>query len=360
MASGGCAVGRASSCRFGCSRDCSGGCSLRSCARPTIRAPSSSTTPWPLWKTPVLFAELPRTDRHRGVGRLRQAAVRRAELVLGYLGRYTHRVALANSRLVEFTDGQVSFRWKDYRHESRQKVMRLVAAEFVRRFLLHVLPPGFQRIRHYGLLANHNRALKLQRCRQLLEMPTPAPASADRTRGLSRSLSAAHRRVPVGLPSLRARADDLHRDLAAHRAAARATKPCLMSISLSINTGMPRRSWRGMKPLVPNWAHYADEEDCPITRSATASLRVRSRSSPRHAGPCRHDVAAPRRFNTHSASPPPERRFSPTGSFAYRPRGELIARFTRSAPRPPGKRLSPLCRCRHNRHTFGRRLRRRA
>ena len=101
------------------------------------------------------------------------------ERVLEYLGRYTHRVALANSRLVEFTDGQVSFRWKDYRHESRQKVMRLVAAEFVRRFLLHVLPPGFQRIRHYGLLANHNRALKLQRCRQLLEMPTPAPASAD-------------------------------------------------------------------------------------------------------------------------------------------------------------------------------------
>ena len=101
------------------------------------------------------------------------------ERVLEYLGRYTHRVAIANSRLVEFADGQVSFRWKDYRHESRQKVMRLVAAEFVRRFLLHALPPGFQRIRHYGLLANRNRELKLQRCRQLLEVSAPAPVSAD-------------------------------------------------------------------------------------------------------------------------------------------------------------------------------------
>jgi Putative transposase/Transposase zinc-binding domain len=74
------------------------------------------------------------------------------EQVLQYLGRYTHRVAIANSRLVEFDGDEVAFRWKDYRHESRQKVMRLPAEEFVRRFLLHVLPPGFQRIRHYGLL----------------------------------------------------------------------------------------------------------------------------------------------------------------------------------------------------------------
>ena len=83
------------------------------------------------------------------------------ERVLEYLGRYTHRVAIANSRLVEFADGQVAFRWKDYRHASRQKVMRLEAGEFVRRFLLHVLPSGFQRIRHSGWLANRSRAAKL-------------------------------------------------------------------------------------------------------------------------------------------------------------------------------------------------------
>lgn len=95
------------------------------------------------------------------------------ERVLEYLGRYTHRVAIANSRLVEFADGAVTFRWKDYRHESRHKVMRLPADEFVRRFLLHVLPPGFQRIRHYGLLGNRSREAKLERCRQLLNAPAP-------------------------------------------------------------------------------------------------------------------------------------------------------------------------------------------
>jgi len=95
------------------------------------------------------------------------------ERVLAYLGRYTHRVAIANHRLVDFAAGEVAFRWKDYRHQSRHKVMRLAAPEFVRRFLLHVLPPGFQRIRHYGLLANRHRAAKLARCRQLLAAPAP-------------------------------------------------------------------------------------------------------------------------------------------------------------------------------------------
>jgi hypothetical protein len=95
------------------------------------------------------------------------------EHVLEYLGRYTHRVAISNNRLIDFLDGNVSFRWKDYRHNSRQKVMRLDAHEFIRRFLLHVLPNGFQRIRHYGFLANRHRAVKLARCRQLLGAPAP-------------------------------------------------------------------------------------------------------------------------------------------------------------------------------------------
>ena len=99
--------------------------------------------------------------------------------VLEYLGRYTHRVALSNHRLIDFVDGKVSFRWKDYRHDSRQKIMRLEAQEFIRRFLLHVLPNGLQRIRHYGLLANRHRVLKLTRCRQLLAEPAPAAKLPD-------------------------------------------------------------------------------------------------------------------------------------------------------------------------------------
>jgi len=99
--------------------------------------------------------------------------------VLEYLGRYTHRGAISNNRLIDFDAGVVSFRWKDYRHASRQKVMRLEAQEFMRRFLLHVLPAGFQRIRHYGLLANRHRAVKLARCRSLLAEPTPVVEVPD-------------------------------------------------------------------------------------------------------------------------------------------------------------------------------------
>jgi hypothetical protein len=88
-------------------------------------------------------------------------------------GRYTHRVAIANSRLVATTDDTVSFRWKDYRHAGRRKVMTLGAGEFMRRFLLHVLPPGFHRIRHFGFLANGARAARLGLCRHLLAAPVP-------------------------------------------------------------------------------------------------------------------------------------------------------------------------------------------
>jgi hypothetical protein len=94
--------------------------------------------------------------------------------VLEYLGRYTHRVALSNDRLLSLDDGQVRFRWKDYAHGNRLKTMTLPAEEFLRRFLLHVLPAGFVRIRHFGLFANRTRTAKLARCRQLLAQP-PAP-----------------------------------------------------------------------------------------------------------------------------------------------------------------------------------------
>ena len=92
--------------------------------------------------------------------------------VIEYLGRYTHRVAISNQRLVALPDGQVSFRWKDYRHPEQPKVTTVSAEEFIRRFLLHALPPGFQRIRYFGLLANCHRAGKLQLCRQQLAAPT--------------------------------------------------------------------------------------------------------------------------------------------------------------------------------------------
>ena len=98
------------------------------------------------------------------------------EQVLAYLGRYTHRVAIANSRLVAIENRTVSFRWKDYRHHDKVKVMTLEAGEFIRRFLLHVMPPGLHRIRHYGFLANGRRTANLALVRQLLAvLPPEAP-----------------------------------------------------------------------------------------------------------------------------------------------------------------------------------------
>jgi hypothetical protein len=95
------------------------------------------------------------------------------EQVLDYVGRYTHRVAISNNRLLDIEGGQVSFRYKDYRNSNQQKTMTLSAEEFIRRFLLHVLPHGFHRIRYYGFLGNRFRQEKLARCRQLLGMALP-------------------------------------------------------------------------------------------------------------------------------------------------------------------------------------------
>ena len=99
------------------------------------------------------------------------------EYVLQYLARYTHRVAISNHRLLAFADDQVTFRWKDYAHGNKKRKMTLSADEFLRRFLLHVLPRGFTRIRHFGLLANRRRSEVLPLCRRLLDAPPP-PATA--------------------------------------------------------------------------------------------------------------------------------------------------------------------------------------
>src|SRR4249919_1609539 len=100
-----------------------------------------------------------------------------AEQVLDYLGRYTHRVAIANSRLLACEDGRVRFRWKDYRVRDKTKTMTLNADEFIRRFLLHVLPNQFRRIRHFGFLGNACRAAKLARLRAALALPEPTPVA---------------------------------------------------------------------------------------------------------------------------------------------------------------------------------------
>jgi len=99
------------------------------------------------------------------------------EHVLKYLARYTHRVAIANGRLLDLSHGQVRFRWRDSRDNNRIKVMSLDAVEFIRRFLLHVLPSGFVKIRHFGLLANRNRRQALALCRQHLN--TTASENTD-------------------------------------------------------------------------------------------------------------------------------------------------------------------------------------
>jgi Putative transposase/Transposase zinc-binding domain len=115
--------------------------------------------------------------------------------VLRYLSRYTHRVAISNRRLVAADDGSVSFRWKDYRIEGpgRWKTMTIAPHEFIRRFLMHVLPKGFHRIRHYGLLASANRAANIARARELLAVPAspqqpemPEASTADDPRMLPR------------------------------------------------------------------------------------------------------------------------------------------------------------------------------
>ena len=109
--------------------------------------------------------------------------------VLAYLGRYTHRVAISNSRLIDMTGERIRFRWRDYRHHDKSKVMTLAADEFIRRFLLHTLPDGFHRIRHYGFLANRHRAEKLALCRELVATAAAAPPDSGNEAGQPRDRS---------------------------------------------------------------------------------------------------------------------------------------------------------------------------
>ncbi len=112
------------------------------------------------------------------------------EQVLKYLARYTHRAAISNSRLISFEEGFVRFRYKDHAHGKKKRVMKLSAFEFVRRFLLHVLPRGLVRIRHYGLLSNRHRHEEIELCRQLLRDATLAEAEPQETGKLPESAEA--------------------------------------------------------------------------------------------------------------------------------------------------------------------------
>lgn len=105
------------------------------------------------------------------------------EQVLKYLARYTHRVAISNDRLLALKDGRVTFRWKNYSARGKLQTMTLTASEFLRRFLLHVLPRGFMRIRHYGFLANRRRHTSLELCRRLLCVSAPQPVAIAAPQG---------------------------------------------------------------------------------------------------------------------------------------------------------------------------------
>ncbi len=99
-----------------------------------------------------------------------------AEKVLDYLGRYTHRVAISNNRILSLEDGKVTFRWRDYSDGNNVKLMTLDAEEFIRRYLLHVLPKEFRKLRHYGLYAPRNKLERLKQCRRLTGTPAPEAA----------------------------------------------------------------------------------------------------------------------------------------------------------------------------------------
>ena len=137
--------------------------------------------------------------------------------VLHYLARYTHRVAISNHRLVHFADGKVSFRWKDYAHGCKKRLMKLTADEFLRRFLLHALPRGFVRIRSFGFLANRRRAGLLQLSRQLLEsQPSPRRTEEVTSASASRPAAPLWRCPKCGGPMAvvgRLTAQQLHRQL---------------------------------------------------------------------------------------------------------------------------------------------------
>ena len=122
--------------------------------------------------------------------------------MLAYLSRYTHRVAISNRRLVSMDERSVTFRWKDYRAKyAMHKTMTLDAGEFMRRFLLHVLPTGFHRIRHYGIFANGGRTVNLALARALLHLPAPV-AEAQNNEPIAPTFICRHCGAPMVITAI--------------------------------------------------------------------------------------------------------------------------------------------------------------
>lgn len=128
-------------------------------------------------KSPLRFKQLVSISRKKKWVVYAKRPFASPETVLAYLGRYTHRTAISNHRILDVEDGRVTFSYKDRKDRSPQKSMTLGAEEFIRRFLLHVLPPGLMRIRHFGFLANRAKAAQLAQCRSSLQAPDPEPAA---------------------------------------------------------------------------------------------------------------------------------------------------------------------------------------
>jgi len=143
--------------------------------------------------TPSAFDRFLRQFRSKNWVVYAKRPFRGPQYVIRYLARYTHRVAISNGRLIEMKDGQVTFRWRDSAHGNAQKLMTLEAVEFIRRYLLHILPCGFVKIRHFGFLANRNRREALALCRALLpEENDRSPDSLTETQK-----SAVQRKCPI-------------------------------------------------------------------------------------------------------------------------------------------------------------------
>ena len=150
---------------------------------------SSCRTPLPVSHSPKRSTDAADLCTARPGSSTRSVPSRGPTQALDYLGRYTHRVAISNERILGLEHGTVRFRWKDYAHGNQVKVMTLEAEEFIRRFLLHIVPDGFVRIRHFGLLANRRRAQALSRCRELLHTKAPAISATRETTVEPRSSS---------------------------------------------------------------------------------------------------------------------------------------------------------------------------
>src|SRR5215469_14010392 len=128
-------------------------------------------------QSPPVFAALLRTAAQRDWVVYAKRPFAGPSQVLAYLSRYTHRIAIANSRLLSLANGKITFRWRDYAHGCQSRTMTLEADEFLRRFLLHVLPPGFVLIRYFGILANRQRKLFLNLCREYLQVNYRPPVT---------------------------------------------------------------------------------------------------------------------------------------------------------------------------------------